>query len=75
MLVLVKSLDIGEYDMKVAIINQVRVLGKKPEFIQGVIEEVDTENWGYGGMTSTEYRRVQLLQTALAKLSKITSQA
>ena len=33
-----------------------RVLGKPPELTHIVIEEVDTDNWGYAGMTTTEYR-------------------
>ena len=34
-----------------------RVLGKKPEHIHIVIDEVDPENWGYAGVLTTEYRR------------------
>ena len=34
----------------------VGVLGKKPEHIHIVIDEVDPENWGYAGMLTTEYR-------------------
>lgn len=34
----------------------VRVLGKKPEHIHIVIDEVEPENWGYAGMLTTEYR-------------------
>jgi 4-oxalocrotonate tautomerase len=33
-----------------------RVLGKDPHLTHIVIEEVDTDNWGYAGMTTTEYR-------------------
>nr|WP_286674906.1 4-oxalocrotonate tautomerase family protein [Pseudomonas subflava] len=33
-----------------------RVLNKKPELTHIVIEEVDTDNWGYAGITTTEYR-------------------
>ena len=33
-----------------------RVLNKKPELTHIVIEEVDTDNWGYVGITTTEYR-------------------
>ncbi|MEE1922192.1 4-oxalocrotonate tautomerase family protein [Pseudomonas sp. 148P] len=33
-----------------------RVLGKRPDLTHIVIEEVDTDNWGYAGMTTTEYR-------------------
>ncbi|MFC5698914.1 4-oxalocrotonate tautomerase family protein [Pseudomonas sp. GCM10022186] len=34
-----------------------RVLGKRPDLTHIVIEEVDTDNWGYAGMTTTEYRK------------------
>ncbi|NQD94377.1 4-oxalocrotonate tautomerase family protein [Pseudomonas sp. CrR25] len=34
-----------------------RVLGKSPDLTHIVIEEVDTDNWGYSGMTTTEYRK------------------
>jgi len=33
-----------------------RVMAKKPELTHIVIEEVDTDNWGYAGLTTTEYR-------------------
>lgn len=36
-----------------------RVLGKRPDLTHIVIEEVDTNNWGYAGMTTTEYRKNQ----------------
>ncbi|WP_044872798.1 4-oxalocrotonate tautomerase family protein [Pseudomonas sp. LFM046] len=36
-----------------------RVLGKRPDLTHIVIEEVDTDNWGYSGITTTEYRRQQ----------------
>ncbi len=35
----------------------VRVLGKKPEHTHIVIDEVDTDNWGFAGMLTTEYRK------------------
>ncbi len=35
----------------------VRRLGKKPEHIHIVIDEVDPENWGFAGMLTTEYRQ------------------
>lgn len=35
----------------------VRVLGKKPEQTHIVIDEVDTDNWGFCGMLTTDYRR------------------
>lgn len=34
----------------------VETLGKRPEHIHIVIDEVDPENWGYAGMLTTEYR-------------------
>jgi 4-oxalocrotonate tautomerase len=34
-----------------------RVLHKRPDLTHIVIEEVDTDNWGYAGLTTTEYRR------------------
>ncbi len=34
-----------------------RVLNKRPDLTHIVIEEVDTDNWGYAGITTTEYRR------------------
>lgn len=38
-----------------------RVLHKRPDLTHIVIEEIDTDNWGYAGMTTTEYRK-QLAQ-------------
>jgi 4-oxalocrotonate tautomerase len=35
----------------------VDVLGKNPETTVVVIDEVDTDNWGIGGITVTERRR------------------
>ena len=37
----------------------VRVLGKRPEHIHIIIDEVEPENWGFAGMLTTEYRRRQ----------------
>ena len=34
-----------------------RVLNKSPELTHIVIEEVDTDNWGYAGITTTQYRK------------------
>ena len=34
-----------------------RVLNKRPDLTHIVIEEVDTDNWGYKGITTTEYRK------------------
>lgn len=33
-----------------------RVLGKNPEHTHIVIDEVDTDNWGFAGMLTTDYR-------------------
>jgi len=30
-------------------------LGKKPEHIHIVIDEIDPENWGFSGMLTTDY--------------------
>ena len=37
----------------------VGVLGKRPEHIHIVIDEVEPENWGYAGVLTTEYRESQ----------------
>ena len=34
-----------------------RVLGKRPEHIHIIIDEVEPENWGYAGVLTTEYRK------------------
>lgn len=34
----------------------VRVLNKKQEHTHIVIDEIDTDNWGFAGMLATEYR-------------------
>ncbi|BBP79654.1 4-oxalocrotonate tautomerase [Pseudomonas gingeri NCPPB 3146 = LMG 5327] len=31
-----------------------RVLGKAPDLTHVVIEEIDTDNWGHGGLSLTE---------------------
>ena len=36
-----------------------RVLHKRPDLTHIIIEEVDTDNWGYAGITTTEYRKSQ----------------
>ncbi|MFT0474546.1 tautomerase family protein [Pseudomonas antarctica] len=36
-----------------------RVLNKRPNLTHIVIEEVDTDSWGYAGITTTEYRKSQ----------------
>jgi len=35
----------------------VRVLDKKPEHIHIIIDEIDTDNWGFAGQLTTDYRR------------------
>ena len=35
----------------------VRVLGKKPEHIHVVIQEIEEEDWGFAGMLTDDYRR------------------
>ena len=35
----------------------VSVLGKKPEHIHIIIDEVEPENWGFAGVLTTEYRK------------------
>lgn len=37
--------------------THVRVLNKKPEQTHIVIDEVDTDNWGFAGMLTTDYRK------------------
>ena len=37
----------------------VDVLGKRPEHTHIVIDEVEPDNWGFAGLTTTEYRRRQ----------------
>ena len=36
-----------------------RVLNKRPDLTHIVIEEVETDNWGYAGITTTQYRKSQ----------------
>jgi 4-oxalocrotonate tautomerase len=37
----------------------VSVLGKSPEHIHIVIEEIDDDNWGFSGMLTSDWRRQQ----------------
>jgi 4-oxalocrotonate tautomerase len=37
----------------------VRVLGKKPEHIHVVIQEIDDENWGFSGLLTDEWKKRQ----------------
>ena len=34
-------------------------LGKRPEHIHIVIQEIDEENWGYAGLLTDEWRKQQ----------------
>lgn len=36
-----------------------RVLGKKPEHTHIVIQEIEDENWGYAGMLTDDWKKVQ----------------
>ncbi|NEQ71028.1 MAG: 4-oxalocrotonate tautomerase family protein [Symploca sp. SIO2D2] len=42
----------------------VRHLGKKPEHIHIVIDEIDEENWGYSGMLTDDYRKASIEEEA-----------
>ena len=37
----------------------VRVLGKQPEHIHIVIQEIDEQDWGYSGLLTDEWKRRQ----------------
>ena len=37
----------------------VETLGKKPEHIHIVIDEIEPENWGFAGMLTSEWRAQQ----------------
>lgn len=50
------------HEQKAQVIKEItdtmeRVLHKKPTLTHIVIEEVDTDNWGYSGITTTAYRK------------------
>lgn len=34
-----------------------RVLGKRPEHTHIVIDEMETDNWGFSGVLTTDYRK------------------
>ncbi|MAS93997.1 MAG: 4-oxalocrotonate tautomerase [Verrucomicrobiales bacterium] len=49
-------------DQKKAIVEEftntlVKHLGKQPEHIHIVIDEVEEENWGYAGMLTDDFRK------------------
>ncbi len=37
----------------------VRVLGKKPEHIHIVIQEIEEQDWGYAGLLTDEWKKQQ----------------
>jgi 4-oxalocrotonate tautomerase len=50
-------------NQKKAIVEQftttlVQILGKKPEHIHIVIQEIEDENWGFAGMLTDDYRQM-----------------
>ncbi len=38
----------------------VRVLGKRPEHIHIVIQEIEEEDWGFSGMLTDDWKRSQI---------------
>ena len=49
-------------DQKAALVKDVtdslvRVLGKKPEHTHVVIQEIELEDWGFGGMLTDDWRK------------------
>ena len=49
-------------EQKAAIVREmteslVRVLGKKPEHIHIVIQEIDEENWGFSGLLTDDWKK------------------
>lgn len=40
-------------DITATLVNN---LGKRPDHIHIVIDEIDTDNWGFAGILTTEYR-------------------
>ncbi len=43
-------------EMKETLVN---VLSKKPEHIHKVIDGVDTENWGFSGILTADYKQLK----------------
>lgn len=47
-------------------------LGKKPEYIHIVIEEIEDENWGFVGMLTDDYRKkIQAERTKLRRRTRL----
>ena len=40
----------------------VRILGKKPEHIHVVLQEIEEENWGYAGLLTDTWKQQQQQQ-------------
>ncbi|MEO1509979.1 MAG: 4-oxalocrotonate tautomerase family protein [Cyanobacteria bacterium J06633_23] len=40
----------------------VRILGKRPEHIHIVLQEIEEENWGYGGLLTDTWKQQQQQQ-------------
>jgi 4-oxalocrotonate tautomerase len=36
-----------------------RVLGKKPEYTHVVIQKIEDENWGFAGMLTDDFRKLE----------------
>ena len=49
------------HDITTSLVNH---LGKRPEHIHIVIDEIDPENWGFSGILTTEYLPKQKEKTA-----------
>jgi 4-oxalocrotonate tautomerase len=41
----------------------VRVLGKNPEHIHIVIQEIEEENWGFAGLLTDDWKKAQHTKT------------
>jgi 4-oxalocrotonate tautomerase len=39
--------------------SMVRVLGKNPDHIHIVIQEIEEENWGYAGLLTDDWKKTQ----------------
>lgn len=50
-------------------------LGKKPEHIHIVIDEIATDNWGYAGELTTEFLRRQAAATRAPKQNRRAAKA
>lgn len=60
----IQILEGASHDQKAELVSDVtgslvRVLGKRPEHIHVVIQEIAEENWGYEGLLTDEWKRRQ----------------